>query len=98
MRTVLGLSGARTLLALLSVSLLIAVLFGTAVVLLSVAAGREAVGLYAEFPPGFKSAALSAEDIAYRLDFNFGFLGFTDGLLYYLSRSILHPLAAAGAA
>lgn len=96
MREVLRLSSARTLLALLSAGLLIAALFGVAVVLISGVAGREAVGLYALFPPGFKSAALSAQDFAYRFDFNLGFLGFTDGLLYYLSVSILHPFAAAG--
>jgi len=98
MREVLRLSSARTLLALLSVGLLIAALFGAVVVLTSGVAGREAVGLYALYPPGFKSAALSAQDIAYRFDFNLGFLGFTDGLLYYLSVSILHPFTAAGAA
>ncbi|MDE2904124.1 MAG: YIP1 family protein [Chloroflexota bacterium] len=97
MREVLRLSSARTLLALLSAGLLIAALFGAVVVLISAVAGREAVGLYALYPPGFKSAALSAEDIAYRFDFNLGFLGLTDGLLYYLSVSILHPFAAAGA-
>ena len=98
MREVLRLSSARTLLALIAAGLLIAALFGAVVVLISGVAGREAVGLYALYPPGFKSAALSAEDIAYRFDFNLGFLGFTDGLLYYLSVSILHPFAAAGAA
>lgn len=95
-REVLRLSSARTLLALLAAGLLIAALFGAAVVLISGVAGREAVGLHAIYPPGFKSAALSAEDLAYRFDFNLGFLGFTDGLLYYLSVSILHPFAAAG--
>ena len=98
MREVLRLSSARTLLALLSAGLLIAALFGAVVVLISSVAGREAVGLYALYPPGFKSAALSAQDIAYRFDLNLGFLGFTDGLLYYLSVSVLHPFAAAGAA
>lgn len=96
MREVLRLSSARTLLALLAAGLLIAALFGAAVVLISGVAGREAIGLHAIYPPGFKSAALSAEDLAYRFDFNLGFLGFTDGLLYYLSVSILHPFAAAG--
>ena len=97
MREVLRLSSARTLLGLLSAGLLIAALFGAAVVLVSGVAGREAVGLHALYPPGFKSAALSAQDFAYRFDFNLGFLGFADGLLYYLSVSILHPFAAAGA-
>lgn len=97
MREVLRLSNARTLFALLSAGFLIAALMGAVVVLISGVAGREAVGLHAFYPPGFKSAALSAEDIAYRFDFNLGFLGFTDGLLYYLSVSILHPFAGAGA-
>ncbi len=95
LREIAGMTGGRVFTSVVGVGVLVAVLFGVLTVMLSSVAGREAVGLYPIFPPGFNSNALTAEDIAYRLDFNIGFLGLTDSLLGYLSRSILHPFAGA---
>ena len=95
LREISGMTGGRVFTSVVGVGILVAVLFGVLAVVLSSLAGREAVGLHPIFPPGFDSNALTAEDIAYRLDFNIGFLGLTDSLLSYLSRSILHPFAGA---
>ena len=91
-REALGLSNGRTLVALLTVNLVGATLLAVIVVVLSGVAGREAVGLMDDWV-GFRDDNTSAVDVAYRLDFNFGFLGLSDHILYYLSRSILHPFA-----
>lgn len=91
-REALGLSNGRTLMALLVVNLVGAALLGIVVLVLSSAAGRETVGLM-EFWLGFRYDQPTALDVAYRLDFNFGFLGPSDQVLYFLSRSILHQFA-----
>ena len=91
-REALGLSNPRTLASLMLINLALAVLLGVLVVVLSGIAGRDAVGLMEDWV-GFRDDRPSAVDVAYRLDFNFGFLGLSDNFLYYLSRSILHPFA-----
>lgn len=95
LREVSGMSAGRVFTSVVGVGLLVAVLFGVLTVVLSSFAGREAVGLHPIFPLGFNPNALTAEDIAYRLDFNIGFLGLTDSLLGVLSGSVLHPFAGA---
>ena len=91
-REVLGLSNGRTLAALVIVNLIGAALLAVTVLVLSGVAGREAVGLMEDWV-GFRDGKPSAVNVAYRLDFNFGFIGLSDHILYYLSRSILHPFA-----
>ncbi len=96
-REALRLSNGRTLVALLTVNLVGATLLAVIVVVLSGVAGREAVGLMEDWV-GFRDDNPSAVDVAYRLDFNFGFLGLSDRTLYYLSRSLLHPFAGVSGA
>ena len=91
-REALGLSNPRTLASLLLINLVSAALLGFLVVVLSGISGRDTVGLMEDWV-GFRDDGPSALDVAYRLDFNFGFTGVSDHVLYYLSRSILHQFA-----
>ena len=91
-REALGLSNPRTLASLLLINLVSAALLGFLVVVLSGISGRDTVGLMEDWV-GFRDDGPSALDVAYRLNFNFGFTGVSDHVLYYLSRSILHQFA-----
>ena len=92
-REALGLSSVRTLAALVAVGLAIAVMFGIVVVVLSGIAGRDFVGLKDDYGLGFRNDGPSARDVAHGFDFNLRFVGSSRWLLYYLSRSALHPFA-----
>ena len=92
-REALGLSSVRTVAALVIVGLTIAVLFGIVVVVLTGIGGRESVGLKDNYDLGFRDDGPSAMDVARGFDFNLGFVGHSRWLLYYLSRSALHPFA-----
>ena len=92
-REALGLSNIRTLAALIAVGLAIAVLFGLVAVVLSGVAGRESIGLKDNYDLGFRDDGPSGRDVAHGFDFNLRFVGRSRWLLYFLSRSALHPFA-----
>ena len=92
-REALGLSNARTLVALVAVGLAIGALVGFVVMLLSGIAGRDFVGLRDDYIAGFRDDGISAMDFAVGLDFNLRFVGQSGTVLDLLSRSVLHPLA-----
>ena len=96
LRKALGLSNARTLVALVTVGLVIGALVGFAALLLSGIAGRDMVGLRDDFIAGFRDDGLSAMDVAVGLDFNLRFIGQSGMVLYILSESVLHPLVGMG--
>lgn len=91
-REALGLSSARTFVALVAVGLAIAALLGLTVVVLSGIAGREFVGLNDD-DFGFRDDGATAMDVALGLDFNLRFVGPCNTILHLLSRSVLHPFA-----
>ena len=92
-RESLGLSNIQTLAALIAVGIAIAVLFGIAVVVLSGIAGRDFVGLKDDYGLGFRNDGPSAMDVARGFDFNLRPVGLSRWILFYLSRSALHPFA-----
>ena len=92
-REALGLSSVRTVAALVAAGLAIAVLFGIVVVVLTGIAGRETVGLKDNYDLGFRDDGPSAMDVARGFDFNLRFVGRSRWLLYFVSRSALHPFA-----
>ena len=96
LRKALGLSNGRTLVALVTVGLVIGALVGLATLLLSGIGGRDMVGLREDFIAGFRDDGLSATDVAVGLDFNLRFIGQSGMVLYILSKSVLHPLVGMG--